>query len=135
MRFTGTHTMGRKRARTLGFPTINLHNINTVTIDDGVYAARATINNSQFKAAMFVGESPTFKDKEKTVELYLIGVSDMDIKKHHLDSLISTIISVETVRYIRPVIKFNSRNDLIQQIEKDVKEITTILTSQSSGNQ
>ena len=127
--------MGRKRARTLGFPTINLHNINTVTIDDGVYAARATINNSQFKAAMFVGESPTFKDKEKTVELYLIGLNEEEIKKYPLDSLISTIISIETVCYIRPVIKFSSRNDLIQQIEKDVKEITTILTSQSSGNQ
>ncbi|PIV71254.1 hypothetical protein COW57_00535 [Candidatus Roizmanbacteria bacterium CG17_big_fil_post_rev_8_21_14_2_50_39_7] len=127
MRFTGTHTMGRKRARTLGFPTINLHNINTVTIDDGVYAARATINNSQFKAAMFVGESPTFKDKEKTVELYLIGLNEEEIKKYPLDSLISTIISIETVCYIRPVIKFSSRNDLIRQIEVDVKEIGAIL--------
>ncbi|PIV07892.1 hypothetical protein COS52_05580 [Candidatus Roizmanbacteria bacterium CG03_land_8_20_14_0_80_39_12] len=127
MRFTGTHTMGRKRARTLGFPTINLHNINTVTIDDGVYAARATINNSQFKAAMFVGESPTFKDKEKTVELYLIGLNEEEIKKYPIDSLISTIISIETVCYIRPVIKFSSRNDLIRQIEVDVKEIGAIL--------
>jgi len=127
MRFTGTHTMGRKRARTLGFPTINLHNINTVTIDDGVYAARATINNSQFKAAMFVGESPTFKDKEKTVELYLIGLNEEEIKKYPLDSLISTIISIETVCYIRPVINLSSRNDLIRQIEVDVKEIGAIL--------
>ena len=119
--------MGRKRARTLGFPTINLHNINTVTIDDGVYAARATINNSQFKAAMFVGESPTFKDKGKTVELYLIGLNEEEIKKYPLDSLISTIISIETVCYIRPVIKFSSRNDLIRQIEVDVKEIGAIL--------
>lgn len=129
MKFTGTHTMGRKRARTLGYPTINLHNINTVIIDDGVYAARATINDGQFKAAMFVGESPTFKDKEKTVELYLIGLSEEEIRKYHLDPLILTTISVETVRYIRPVIKFNSRNDLIRQIEADVKEIDTVLTT------
>lgn len=121
--------MGRKRARTLGYPTINLQNINTVIIDDGVYAARVMINDHQFKAAMFVGESPTFKDKEKTVELYLIGLSEGEIKKYHLDPLILTTISVETVRYIRPVIKFNSRNDLIRQIEADVKEINTVLAA------
>ncbi len=128
MKFTGTHAMGRKRARTLGFPTINLHNINAI-ITDGVYAAHAMINKNQFMAAMFVGESPTFKDKEKTVELYLIGLSEEDKKKYHLDSLISTIISVETVHYIRPVIKFASRESLIRHIEADVKEITAILTT------
>jgi len=127
MKFTGTHAMGRKRARTLGFPTINLHNINALIID-GVYAVHATINKNQFMAAMFVGESPTFRDKEKSVELYLIGLSEGDIKKYQFDPSLSRIISVETVQYIRPVIKFASRESLIRHIEADVKEITAILT-------
>lgn len=129
MKFTGTHIMGRRRARTLGFPTINLHNINTVKIEDGVYAARVTINENHFIAALFVGESPTFKDKEKSVELYLIGLSEEDIKRFHLDPLISTKISVETVQYIRSVMKFTSREELIKHIEADIKEITAILTT------
>lgn len=128
MKFTGTHIMGRKRARTLGFPTINLHNINTLTIEDGIYAAWVTISKEQFMAALFVGESPTFKDKDKSAEIYLIGLSEEDIKKYNLDLLIQTKISVETVRYIRPVIKFSSKEKLIQQIELDVKEIPVILS-------
>jgi len=127
MKFTGTHILGRGRARTLGYPTINLHNIDTVAIEDGVYAARATINNGQFMVAMFVGESPTFKDKEKSAELYLIGLSEGDVKKYCLTPLIKTRILVETVQYVRPVLKFASREDLIRQIEADVKEIITIL--------
>jgi len=132
MRFTGAHILGRGRARTLGFPTINLHNINT-TIEEGVYAAWTTIKGVNFMTAMFVGDSPTFRDKEQSVELNLIGLSEADIKIHHLDKLITHPISVETVRYIRPVVKFNSRNELIRQIGVDVVEIAAILSSQSTG--
>jgi riboflavin kinase/FMN adenylyltransferase len=129
MTFTGMHITGRGRGRALGFPTINLHDINTVIIQDGVYAARATINGTVFMAAMFVGESPTFKEKEKSVELFLIGLGEGDEKKYNLKPLISTKISVETVEYIRPVIKFDSKKELIEHIAQDVKQITEILTA------
>ena len=128
MKFTGTHIMGRGRARTLGFPTINLHDINTLTIEDGVYAARVTINNVQFPAALFVGESPTFKDKEKSVEIHLIGVSDQDKKKYHLDPLKATKVLVETVQYVRPVIKYKSKEELILHIGNNIQEIDQILS-------
>jgi len=134
MKFTGTHIMGRARARTLGYPTINLHNINTVITSDGVYAAWAVINGKRFMAALFVGESPTFKDKEKSVELYLIGLAEGDIKKYQLSPLISSQITVETVQFIRPVIKFASRAELIRQIEADVKEISAITPLEEINN-
>lgn len=127
MKFTGFHTTGKGRARTLGFSTINLHNINTVIMDNGVYAAWATINGKRFRAALFVGESPTFKDKEKSVELFLIDLEKEDIEKYKLSPLIQSKISVETVQYFRPVIKFDSRADLIAQIKKDVEHITLLL--------
>jgi riboflavin kinase/FMN adenylyltransferase len=129
MKFTGLYTTGRGRARTLGFPTINLHEINTLNTEDGVYAAWVTINDIRFKAALFVGESPTFKDKEKSVELYLIGLTEDDVKKYHLDQLTTTKIFVETIEYLRPVIKFHSREELIQHIKKDVEDISAILHS------
>lgn len=127
MIFTGTHVIGRGRARKLGFPTINLHQINTILIENGVYAAIVTINNTQFKAALFIGESPTFKDKEKTVELYLIGLTPSDVQTYKLTPLITSKITVETIAYIRPVIKFSSKETLIEQIEKDVAQILTVL--------
>lgn len=121
--------MGRGRARTLGYPTINLHNINTVPAEDGVYAARVTINDGIYKAVMFVGASPTFNDKEKSVELHLIGLGQKEIKQNHLDQLIPTKISVETVGFIRQVKKFNTKKELIRNIKKDVEEAVAILTS------
>ncbi|MCX6733026.1 MAG: riboflavin kinase [Candidatus Roizmanbacteria bacterium] len=130
MKFSGTHILGRSRARTLGFPTINLHNINTVIMEDGVYAARATVNGTTFKTAMFVGESPTFKDKEKSVELYLIGLVEGDVKKYQLSPLVTTKIFVETVQFVRPVIKFNSRKELIDHIKADVQQVDNILNTQ-----
>ncbi|MFH0772907.1 MAG: riboflavin kinase [bacterium] len=131
MTFTGTHIMGRGRARTLGYPTINLHNINTLTIEDGVYAARVTILNNHFMAALFIGESPTFKDREKSVELYLIGLAEGDVQKYHLDPLITTKITVDIVSYLRPVIKFPSRKELIIHIKQDIEQITAILTAEN----
>lgn len=122
MIFTGNHTLGRARARTLGYPTINLHEINTVIIENGIYAAWATIKSNKFMAALFVGESPTFKDKEKSIEIFLIGL------KENLEPLIRTKITVETIQYIRPVIKFASKVDLIKQITQDVSDITKILS-------
>lgn len=127
MIFKGNHTVGRGRARTLGFPTINLHNINTVTIEEGVYAVHATINHSTYDAAMFVGDSPTFKDSEQSVEIHLIDIDASEIKKRHLDKLIASPILVETIQYIRPVMKFKSRDDLIRAIKNDVIETKKIL--------
>lgn len=129
MKFTGTHIIGRGRARTLGYPTINLHEINTVLMENGVYAAWATVNNHRFMAALFVGESPTFHDKEKSVELFLIGLEIGDVKKYHLDPLVTSKILVETVSFLRPVIKFATRRELIAHIEKDVKNVTAILSA------
>jgi len=131
MNFTGSHIIGRGRARTLGFPTINLHNINTIAVEDGVYAARVTINAVRFIAAMFVGESPTFNDKEKTIELHLVGLTEEDIKKYHLDSFITTKISVETIQYLRPVKKFASRKELIQRIKENVDEVISLFKATS----
>ncbi len=127
MKFTGTHVIGRKRARTLGFPTINLHDINTFINEDGVYAAWVTIHNHQFMATLFVGDSPTFKDNEKSIELHLIGLKAGDVKKYHLEPLVTSKIAVEIVRYLRPVIKFKTTKELIQSIGNDVKEVTAIL--------
>ena len=127
MIFTGFHTPGKNRGQSLGYPTINLNKINTVLIENGVYAAWVTIATTRFKAALFIGESPTFKDKDKTVELHLIGVSENEIKQYKRANLIPSKITVEIARFIRSVMKFNSRDALITQIGEDVKQILTVL--------
>ena len=131
MRFTGTHIIGRSRAHTLGFPTINLHDITSIT-EEGVYATRVTINNELFKSIMFVGASPTFNNKEKSVELHLIGQNTESLNKHHLGSLITKKICVEIVGFIRSIKKFSSRDELIKHIEKDIDDVLVVLSTDKS---
>ncbi len=125
MKFTGTQVSGRKRARTLGFPTINLIADSTEVVPDGIYAARVTIRGKQYKAAMHCGASPTFNDAQKTTELYLVGLSEEDIKRYELVDLTNVLIAIETIKYLRPVLTFSSKEELIKQIEQDVKDTMT----------
>lgn len=127
MKFAGNHTTGHGRAKTLGFSTINLHKITTMAMENGVYAAWATIADRRYKAALFIGESPTFKDKEKSIEVHLIGLDEDETHTFFLDPKKETKISVETVEYLRPVLKFASREKLIVQIKKDVRNIEILL--------
>ncbi len=121
MIFTGYPTPGKGRGRKIGFPTINLNKINTMAMENGVYAAWATLDGKKYRAALFIGTPLTFKDAEQSVELHLIG--DQLI----FSELPSHIVRVQTVEFIRPIQKFASPNNLVKQIQDDIHKISTIL--------
>jgi riboflavin kinase/FMN adenylyltransferase len=123
MIFKGVAVAGRGRARTLGFSTINLKVLDAVEIPDGVYGVKATIHSHDFLAAMHAGASPTFDDTERTVELHLIGIQESDIATYHLDALDAVEIEVEILNYLRTIMKFNSREELVKQIAIDVHHV------------
>jgi len=123
MIFKGVAVTGRGRARTLGFSTINLKVLGAVAIPDGGYGVKATIHSHDFLAAMHAGASPTFDDTERTVELHLIGIQESDITTYHLDALDAVEIEVEILNYLRTIMKFNSREELVRQIKMDVQNI------------
>lgn len=123
MIFKGVAVAGRGRARTLGFSTINLKVHGVVEIPDGVYGVKVTIHSHDFLAAMHAGASPTFDDIERSVELHLIGIQESDIVTYHLDNLDAVEIKVETLNYLRPILKFNSREELVTQIAIDVQDV------------
>lgn len=119
--FISHQIKGKGRARTLGFPTINLEYLDNFDLRTGVYGVWAYIDGKKYIGAMQYGDSPTFKDKTKTLEIYLIDfdseivVSDKNIK-------------VDVIKYLRPVIKFDSKGELIRQIEEDIKKIKSLST-------
>lgn len=123
MIFKGSPIPGRGRARTLGFSTINLRISGTVKIPEGVYGVKATIHSHEFLAAMHAGPSPTFNDEERTVELHLINIKESDITSFRLDQIEDGEIKVETLIYLREILKFKSREELVEQIKMDVKSI------------
>ena len=118
MKFESFHIRGKGRGKGMGFPTINLKIPINFSLKDGIYAAKVYIEDKIFIGALHYGPVLTFNEREKSLEVYLIDLNDNKLK-----NLDEKIIKVETIKYLRPVIKFNSKEELIIQIEKDVSLI------------
>jgi riboflavin kinase / FMN adenylyltransferase len=109
---TGEVVHGKKRGRSIGFPTANIDVWEEQVIPaNGVYAGWAFLGDERFMAMTNVGISPTFNNKDITVEAYLV---DFD-----------RFIYGETLRltfetYLRPEARYNSLQELIDQIHRDV---------------
>jgi riboflavin kinase / FMN adenylyltransferase len=104
---------GQKRGRTIGFPTANVDVWNEQVIPaNGVYAGWATLGSERFMAMTNVGTRPHFDGVGVTVEAYLLDF-DRDIYGQQLE------VSFET--YLRPEGRFNSLQELIDAINRDVQ--------------
>ena len=85
---------GDKRGRTLGVPTANVDvEAGTIFPGRGVYAARAFVAGSWYRAAVNIGHNPTFQSREEptthvTVEAFLLAFSgDIYEREIRLDFL------------------------------------------------
>lgn len=111
---SGEVVHGKNRGRALGFPTANIDVWDQQIIPrNGIYAGWAYLGDERFMAMTNVGFSPTFGNKDITVEAYLLDF-DRDIYGRNLT------ISFE--KYMRPEGKFESLDDLIAQIHTDVEQ-------------
>jgi len=118
MKFISTQIKGKGRGKPMGFPTINLKIPVNFKLKDGIYAAKVNLENKMFKSALHYGPVPTFNEKEKSLEIFLLGVNINEI-----ENLDKKNIEVEISKYLRPVIKFDLKEELIKQIKEDVKKI------------
>ena len=118
--FTATVVKGLKVGTQLGFPTINLQPEQKEKLipADGVYAAMVFHKNRKLHGALYIGLRPTFGEGNRTIEVYLF-----DFK----GTLYGEVVRVELVDRLRPDQKFKTSKALTEQIERDVKQIKTIL--------
>jgi len=123
MIFESTHIKGKGRGKPMGFPTINLKIPDNFELKDGIYAAKVTIENKVFKGALHYGPVPTFAEQEKSLEVYLIEVTNENLVGYGMEDLDGKLIIIEIIKYLRPIIKFNLVEELVKQIGEDVKEI------------
>lgn len=124
MKFESTHIKGKGRGKPMGFPTVNLKIPENFKLKDGIYAVKVTIENKVFIGALHYGPVPTFGELQKSLEVYLIEVKQADYEL--LENLDGKIIKIEIVKYLRPVTKFNSKEELIEQIKNDVRKIKSL---------
>lgn len=117
----GTVVPGSRRGRELGYPTANLATPpNQALPADGIYAAWATRHSTGeiLPAVASVGTRPTFDDDARLVEVYII---DYDA------NLYGEPLTAHFVRFLRPQVRYESVNPLIEQMAADTAQAREIL--------
>ena len=110
----GKVTGGEKRGKQLGFPTINMKAANLI-LPTGVFRTRVEINGNIYDSVTNIGYRPTFREKIMAVETHVFDFNERIYGKP---------VRIYFLNKIRDEIKFHSRQELVEQIRKDIAEIT-----------
>src|SRR5262249_7003535 len=110
-RLRGRVGTGQRRGQTLGFPTANLTELQTVVPGDGVYAVLAQVDGSSWPGAANIGPNPTFGENARKVEVHLIDFQG---------DLYNRELAVDFMARLRDTRPFNGPADLVEQLRKDV---------------
>ena len=116
----GIVVKGAQRGRELGFPTANIKTGDDKLLPvEGVYAVSCKIENNVYFGMMNIGKRPTFDKFEKPIiEINLFDFnSDIYNKK----------VWIEIYDFIRDEVRFNSKEDLIEQLKLDKATIENYL--------
>lgn len=122
MLFQSKQIRGEGRGHKIGFPTINLIVPNDLVLDQGIYACWVVIEDITYKGALHYGVIPTFNQKEKTMEVHLLDITDQNVPKTE-----NLNIEIDIVEKLRDIKKFESAEELAMQIDLDVKKVSYIL--------
>lgn len=116
----GLVVKGQQIGRSIGFPTANIHIPNSYKLipRDGVYAVEAQIDGLLYKAMLNIGNRPTVDGTSKTVEAHLFDFQG---------DLYNKQITVYFIEFIREERKFNSLEELKDQLSKDQRVAKSIL--------
>lgn len=105
---------GYGRGAGLGFPTVNLSLVPGQAMPpDGVYATFAQTQDRVYHSVTNIGKNPTFGNRERTVESYLL---DFRIDLYEQE------VKINFIQKLRDEIKFSGPDELTMQIFKDIKE-------------
>jgi riboflavin kinase / FMN adenylyltransferase len=115
--------VGQQRGRTLGFPTANLEEIETLIPGDGVYAVRVEHAGKSWNGAANIGPNPTFGESRRKVEIHLIDFAGELVGRY------LTVHFIERLRSTRP---FSGVDALVVQLHQDVAQARSILSGGGS---
>jgi riboflavin kinase/FMN adenylyltransferase len=99
---------GSGRGSSLGYPTANLGHSENLCLKEGVYAVRV---NEQFLGVANYGYRPTFDGKAKVLEVHILDFEG---------NLRGERLKVEFLSFLREEKKFSSKDELVEQIERDI---------------
>ncbi|MEN6406660.1 MAG: bifunctional riboflavin kinase/FAD synthetase [Thermoguttaceae bacterium] len=119
-RIRGVVVRGAGRGSKLGYPTANVGRIDTLLPGDGIYAARAMVEQVWHPAAVNLGPNPTFDEGQRKVEAYLLGFQEM---------IYDQPIEVDFLARLREIRRFRSVDALLDQMARDVTQTLEIASA------
>jgi riboflavin kinase/FMN adenylyltransferase len=122
---SGTVVAGAKRGRAIGVPTANLDIGPALAYPaHGVYACRARLNGQSWAAATSVGVRPTFEATGlPIIEAHLIDFSG---------DLYGQPMVLEFLARLRPELKYDSVEALVEQMRLDIEQTREIAGAQAA---
>ncbi len=109
---------GNQKGRTIGFPTANIDYKNYYLPKNGVYFVNVKIGSNLYLGFCNIGHNPTFNfTEDKRFEVHIFNF-DEDIYDEQID-----IIFIDR---LRDEIKFNNKEELLEQLKKDKKSALEI---------
>ena len=121
----GEVARGAGRGQGLGFPTANLVVSPEQAIPaDGIYATWASVGGRRFPAATSIGTRPTFGPGERTIEAFLLDFQG---------DLYGQPLTLEFVQRLRDEERFDSPEELVAQMHRDVAQARSVLAFEARG--
>ena len=110
---SGVVEKGRGDGRKMGFPTANITPDGTkMHIREGVYKTTVMVDGKFYKAVTSIGTAPTFGENDLKCESFVIGFDG---------ELYGKQIFVFYHEFLRDNIKFDTKEQLEEQIRKDLR--------------
>lgn len=118
--FEGLVVDGDKRGRTIGFPTANIRLPQQVRLAQGVYAVFAHIDGVRHAGVASWGRRPTFDNGSPVFETFVFDFAG---------NLYGKTIAITPISYLRPELKFDGVQPLIDQMNIDAEEGRALLSA------
>lgn len=122
---SGRVISGKGRGRKLlNFATANIEiPLEKILPANGVYLVEINIDNQKYYGLMNIGIKPTFKEKNKTVEVHIINFNK---------SIYNQVVNINILQKIRNEKYFNHAGLLKKQIEDDILTASKIIVKRNN---
>ena len=116
----GTVIHGRHIGTGMGFPTANVaYSGEYILPRRGVYACYVKTGKQRYRAMVNIGHNPTVNYTDRmSLEAHIIGFEG---------NLYGKMITVSFIRFLRPEMKFRNADNLVMQLDQDLRDTRKIL--------
>ena len=119
---SGKVTRGDQIGRQMGYPTANIMVEETYKLipADGIFAVKVHVDGQEYRGMGYIGHRPTISGMTRNIE---VNIFDFDRDIYTLP------IRMEFLQFVRGDIKFESLDQLKEQLGKDKKDVLALFAA------